>query len=174
MAEMIVELFAPDFGVMVSRDMGLDNLRLFATLAYRVLMPERRCFDLQGEYLHGRDPREVVYQAFVTTYDSLVEEQGPDINKWSYDRGVWTFGLASLEPAGTQPQDYSLTVPQRNVGTYWMAVELGNPIKAFDVVAPGQCGNPKSPHYVDQVPLFRDFKIKPMKFYRDELPPYPG
>ncbi|HQM47478.1 MAG TPA: penicillin acylase family protein [Candidatus Hydrogenedentes bacterium] len=174
MAEMIVELFAPDFGVMVSRDMGLDNLRLFATLAYRVLMPERRCFDLQGEYLHGRDPREVVYQAFVTTYDSLVEEQGPDINKWAYDRGVWTFGLASLEPAGTQPQDDSLTVPQRNVGTYWMAVELGNPIKAFDVVAPGQCGNPKSPHYVDQVPLFRDFKMKPMKFYRDELPPYPG
>jgi len=174
MAELIVQLFAPDFGLLVSRDMGLDNLRLFATLAFRVLMPERRCYDLQGEYLHGRDPHEVAYQAFSATYDRLVEEHGADIQQWAYDRGVWKFGSAEDRPEGEElPGDEALTVPQRNVGTYWMAVELGNPIKAFDVLAPGQCGHPDSPHLVDQVALFREFKMKPMKFYREDLPPKP-
>lgn len=173
LAETMVQLFAPDLGMMVSRDMGLDNLRLFATLAYRVLAPEQRCIDLQGDYLHGRDPQEVVYQAFTIAYERLAGEHGRDIHQWQYDRGVWKFGDAIDDPDAVLGES-PLVVPQRNVGTYWMAVELGERIKAYDVLAPGQCGHPDSPHYVDQVPLFGEFTMKPMKFYRDELPPYPG
>jgi hypothetical protein len=170
----MVQLFAPDLGVMVSRDMGIDNLRLFATLAYRVLVPERSCIELQGDYLHGRDPNEVVYKAFSIAYDRLVAEQGTDIHQWCFDRGVWKFGPAIDDPEAVLGKS-PLVVSQRNVGTYWMAVELApDRIKAFDVLTPGQCGLPDSPHYVDQVPLFADYEMKPMKFYRDELPPYPG
>ena len=57
LAETMVQLFAPDLGVMVSRDMGLDNLRLFATLAFRVLAPEQRCIALQGDTCTGATPR---------------------------------------------------------------------------------------------------------------------
>ncbi|MHC4608377.1 MAG: penicillin acylase family protein, partial [Planctomycetota bacterium] len=55
-------------------------------------------------------------------------------------------------------------------GTYQMAVELTKegPI-AWTLAAPGQCEDPESKHYKDQVELFGAWKYKKFVFKRDEM-----
>lgn len=51
-------------------------------------------------------------------------------------------------------------------GDGWVfAVEFGQPLKAYSVLAYGQTDNPDSPHHTDQVELFTRGKMKQIAFY---------
>jgi penicillin G amidase len=158
--ELLVELLSPDFGGMVKRDSSMENLKLFFTLAYRVLLPDKAGIELQGDYLHGRDRHDVAFAAFETVFAELKEAHGEDMSQWPFDNGETEFGeLGSL--------------PRRNAGTYWLAAELGDTIRAKDLLVPGQSGLQASPHFGDQFELFRDWQYKEMRFLPEDFEPPP-
>ncbi len=58
-----------------------------------------------------------------------------------------------------------------NRGTYNQIVHLGpgSHLFAQNVVAPGQSGNPSSPHFADQLGLYTTWTYKPMRLTRADL-----
>ena len=48
-------------------------------------------------------------------------------------------------------------------------MELGDPIRARTVVPYGQSGDPSSPHFLDQAPLFVAGEFKPSWFTMEEI-----
>lgn len=149
--EVMVTLCQPGFGPLVQRSMDMESLRIFGPLVHRILIPADSGIELQGDYLHGRDKDGVTYEAFEKVVGQLAAEHGPDMGQWPYEpRKGPSFG-----PLGD--------VPSRSVGTYCMAAQLSTPITAVDVLPPGQSEHAESPHYGDQLELFRDWQYKPIK-----------
>jgi penicillin amidase len=56
-----------------------------------------------------------------------------------------------------------------NRGTYGQIVHLGEGegLRAVNVISPGQSGDFRSPHFADQLPLYANWKYKPMRLTRD-------
>jgi acyl-homoserine lactone acylase PvdQ len=52
---------------------------------------------------------------------------------------------------------------------YVSVVEFGPQVRALSVVPYGQSGDPSSPHYFDQAPLFASGRFKPSWFTMDEI-----
>jgi len=48
-------------------------------------------------------------------------------------------------------------------------VEFGNPVRALSVIPYGQSGDPASPHFFDQGPLFAEGRFKKVLFTLDEV-----
>lgn len=48
-------------------------------------------------------------------------------------------------------------------------VEFGEKVKAKSLLAGGQSGDPKSPHFMDQAQLYADQQFKNVAYYRDEV-----
>ncbi len=48
-------------------------------------------------------------------------------------------------------------------------VEFGARVKAMAVMAGGQSGDPKSPHFADQIQRYAEGRLRPVYFYPDEL-----
>ncbi|MCX5771160.1 MAG: penicillin acylase family protein, partial [Candidatus Hydrogenedentes bacterium] len=141
MLDTMMELLAPDFKGMVKRDMTIENLQLFGLLTFRILCPDKSGIKLKGDYLHGRDKDEVAYRCFTNVLDRLTAAHGPDMTKWPYTPPNMSMG--DLPP-----------FPTRNCGGFWMCTELGNPVRAMDLIISGQTAHRKSPHWCDERPLF--------------------
>jgi acyl-homoserine-lactone acylase len=52
---------------------------------------------------------------------------------------------------------------------YVSVVEFGNPIRALSITPYGQSGDPASPHFFDQAPLFVEGRFKPVPFTLEEV-----
>lgn len=154
---MMTDLLRPDFGPVVRRSLNSVNLWLFGALTYRVLFPEKSGVKLEGDYLHGRDPKQLAFQAFKEALNTLEKKFGTDMKAWPYKRKPIKFGNLG-------------TAAGRSMGTYCMGVELSSPMRAVDLNAPGQCALPASPHYSDQLPLLRDWKYRDMVFMTSASP----
>ena len=63
-----------------------------------------------------------------------------------------------------------------NRGTYNQLVHLGTGPQLFgqNVVAPGQSGNPFSPHFADQLELYATWRYKPMRLDREDVRDFTG
>jgi acyl-homoserine-lactone acylase len=48
-------------------------------------------------------------------------------------------------------------------------VEFGPHVKAMAVMAGGQSGDPRSPHFADQISRYADGRLRQVYFYPDEL-----
>lgn len=53
-----------------------------------------------------------------------------------------------------------------NRGTYNQLVDLRGRVQAWNVVAPGQSGDPTSPHFSDQLELYATWEYKEMVLRR--------
>lgn len=149
--ETMIDLFSPDFGPLVQRNIKMENLRLFFTVAFRILLPEKSGIVMCGDYLHGRDKDDLAFEAFMDVFARLKEEHGEDISQWRY------------EPPDKARFGSLGQMPMPNVGTYWMIAELSDPIVAEDMLVPGQSALKASPHYGDQFDLFCKMRYKKMK-----------
>jgi acyl-homoserine lactone acylase PvdQ len=119
---------------------------------------------LSHDYLGAEPVNAAVTTALVDALDQLAAQYGADVNGWLQPVARISWNALPLLPA----------VPDTiwmNRGTYNQLVHLGhgNQLTARNVVAPGQSGDPTSPHFADQLPLYANWLYKPMRLDQDDL-----
>ncbi|MCP4641651.1 MAG: penicillin acylase family protein [bacterium] len=152
----MMEILSPDFGLVLERNLDLMNLQLFGLLVFRLLEPERAGIAVQGDYLHGRDPHTIASACFLKALKRLTDEHGPDMEQWPYEPHTREF-------------EHIGRYPWRQSGSYWMAVELSNPMRVQDMLVPGACGLEASPHFNDQVDLFHFWQLRKTRYLPGDL-----
>lgn len=128
-----------------------------ANVVSRLLAGRHAVLPLQGDYLHGTTVRGVVTTSLISALDGLTRKYGTS----STDRWLTPDATISWSALG------AVGVPDTawmNRGTYNQVVSLDmvGP-SGENVVAPGQSGDPRSPHFADQLALFAAWRYKPMR-----------
>lgn len=128
------------------------------------LLDDDPAVPLLHDYLNGESVTDAVTAALVDTLDELSAAYG------STDTGTWLQPVAKIHwsPLGVG------TVPDTiwmNRGTYNQIVHLGRGARMYgvNVIAPGQSGDPSSPHFSDQLALYASWTYKPMILDRQDL-----
>jgi penicillin amidase len=140
------------------------NGNVLGNLVARLLGAAPGSLPLSHPYLDGESAGAAVTAALVTALDQLAARYGADPNGW----------LQPVAHIAWEPLPLVTAVPDTiwmNRGTYNQLVHLGpgNQLTAHNVVAPGQSGDPASPHFDDQLPLYKDWLYKPMRLDRADL-----
>ena len=150
------EIFADDLG-------GALQPNVVGNLAYRMLA-SNPALPLLHDYLGGESVDQAFTKALIDALDQLTVQYG------SSDMAGWLQPVALIHwsPLGLG------TVPDTiwmNRGTYNQIVHLGKgpQLYAENVIAPGQSGNPFSPHFADQLELYATWTYKPMRLTRPDL-----
>jgi acyl-homoserine lactone acylase PvdQ len=117
---------------------------------------------LQYDYLSGATVEEAVTSSLIAALDQLSVEYG------SADPADWLQPISTIgwDPIG------AVGVPDTiwmNRGTYNQIVRLGGRVWAENVIAPGQSGDPTSPHFADQLPLYASWTYKEMRLTKADL-----
>jgi len=121
------------------------------------------------DYFNGVDPNVMMSKAF----DSALAALGSDPARWS---------AVQREVVQMRPLSYP-SIPEvgtfldANRGTYTILVVLGGPhVRSVSVLPLGQSGSIQGtppdtpafdPHFTDQLSMFKEFRYKPMHFYRN-------
>jgi penicillin G amidase len=125
--------------------------------------PTSRWFNDQAtDETETRD--DIIVRAFHQAVDALTTSFGADIGQWTWDR-FNVLKIDSLKPGGDRlggpVPGTSFTVnPGGNIGpvgggaSFRMIVDFGDPAASVGVYPGGQSGDPASPHYDDQIPLW--------------------
>ena len=133
---------------------GDDNTT--ANIESRLLSGRRAALPLQFDYLHGRTVGSVVTR---TLHDALSEltAQFGTANQAHWLTPDLTITWSPLG-AGSVPN-----TPWMNRGTYNQIVSLvPGHLVGENVVAPGQSGDARSPHFADQLTLYATWTYKHM------------
>jgi acyl-homoserine lactone acylase PvdQ len=142
---------------------GFDP-NVLGNLVGRLLDAKPGSLPLAHDYLDGRGLNAAVTGALRAALDRLAGRYGPDPAGW-----LQPVARISWEALPLTPQ-----VPDTiwmNRGTYNQLVHLGpgRHLWAENVVAPGQSGDPASPHFADQLQLYATWRYKPMRLDRSDL-----
>lgn len=135
---------------------------VLGNLVSRLLGAVPGALPLAHDYLGGEPPGVAVTAALVSALDELTARHGPAVGGWLQPVARIAWEALPLMPA----------VPDTiwmNRGTYNQIVHLGPRVTARNVVAPGQSGDPASPHFADQLPLYASWQYKPMRLDRSDL-----
>ncbi len=128
----------------------------------------------------GINFRDSARKAFVMAVDTLMTRYGDFRMKWGVvyrvrrgevdvpvGGGSGTLGNFRVIYFGPEEEDGKRKVIG---GDGWVfAVEFGQKIKAYSVLAYGQSNNPESPHFDDQASLFAANKMKRVAYSEDEI-----
>jgi len=142
---------------------GFDP-NVLGNLVARVLGAAPASLPLAHDYLDGQGVDAAVTAALRSALDQLAARYGPDLASW-------------LQPVAHISWDALPLTPQvpdtiwMNRGTYNQIVHLGagRHLWAENVVAPGQSGDPASPHFSDQLALYATWRYKPMRLDLPDL-----
>jgi acyl-homoserine-lactone acylase len=77
-------------------------------------------------------------------------------------------GLGTLRVIGYQIRQNNSFVGNSG-DSFIMITELSSPIKSVSILPYGNSGDPNSPHYKDQMPLFSTENYKPVWFYKEDI-----
>jgi len=133
---------------------------LVANLTYRLITTEP-ALPLNYNYLGSSSVSTALTEALISSLDNL------EIKYGSSDMGQWLQAAAQLhwtqQGAAGVPD-----TPWMNRGTYNQIVSMGkgSELYGYNVVAPGQSGDPYSPNFADQLGLFASMTYKPMLLSR--------
>jgi len=150
------KVFADDLG-------GALDRTVVGNLAARMLEDDP-ALPLLHDYLGGMTVENALTGSLIDALDTLTVAYG------SADPADWLQpdALIHWSPigAGTVPDTIWM-----NRGTYNQIVHLGmGPrLYAFNVISPGQSGDPFSPHFADQLGLYAAWTYKPMRLTRLDL-----
>jgi penicillin amidase len=151
-------IFGDELG---STQSSLGNV--VGNLTYRLLV-DGAALPLQHDYLDGETAEQAVTSALIDALDAL------ELQYTSLDPADWLQEIAEIvwSPIGVG------TVPNTiwmNRGTYNQIVHLGPgpELQAQNVIAPGQSGDPFSPHFADQLLNYATWTYKPMRLTRTDL-----
>jgi penicillin amidase len=141
---------------------GVDRT-VQANLIYRLLQGDDAALPVQADYLGGRTLGDAVTRSLADALDALAAQYGtPDLDRWLQARAeiFWA-------PGGIGSVHNTLWM---NRGTYNQLVHLGRGegLRALNVIAPGQSGDFRSPHFADQLPLYESWTYKPMRLTRED------
>jgi acyl-homoserine-lactone acylase len=83
-------------------------------------------------------------------------------------------GLASgdwgaLASYGSRPGDNTKRIYGTSGNSFVAVVEFGEKVKAKSLLAGGESGDPKSPHFYDQAHRYVDVQFKDVAFYREDV-----
>lgn len=155
-ADYLASVLGPDY--LPGR--GLEHVT--ANVALRLLQGDRAALPLTLDYLHDRPLESAVTGSLITALDHLTTQYGTP------DPAAWLTPAVTVEwtplGAGTGP-----ATPQMNRGTYNQIIALGPDVHGENVVAPGQSGDPRSPHFTDQLALYTAWRYKPMHLTRHDI-----
>lgn len=140
----------------------LTDIFVLGNLVDRLLRGEEAALPLQYDYLGGVTVEVAVTNALIAALDQLSVDYG------SSDPAHWRQPISTItwEPIG------AVGVPDTiwmNRGTYNQIVHLGGRTWAENVIAPGQSGEPSSPHFADQLPLYASWTYKEMRLTKADL-----
>jgi penicillin G amidase len=132
-------------------------------LVLRLLEGSRAALPLQGDYLGGRTVDQALTAALIAALDGQATRfASTDMARWLAPRAeiFWV-------PGGIGSVPNTLWM---NRGTYGQLVHLGRgpALRAVNVIAPGQSGDYRSPHFADQLPLYATWQYKPMRLDRQD------
>ncbi len=149
-------VFADDLG-------GVFEQVLSGNLTYRLLADDP-ALPLLHDYLGGETAEEALTASLIDTLDALTVQYG------TADPAGWLQPIAEIvwAPLGVGTVPNTLWM---NRGTYNQIVHLGKgpQMVGMNVISPGQSGNPFSPHFSDQLPLYAGWTYKPMRLNRPDL-----
>lgn len=121
------------------------------------------------DYFNGANPNAVISTSFSEALAILAAAQGNNPATWTGPRGTINFNHPIIGNVGT--------IPNSNRATYGQIVVLGRPkITGESIFTLGQSGFVHlvpptgfalDPHFRDQLELFRNFRYKPMRFFRN-------
>ncbi len=137
-------------------EVGAPDDNTTANVLARLLAGPRAALALQADYLHGASVRAAVTGSLRAALQDLADRYGSD------DPATWLTPALFIDwsplGAGSVPR-----TPWMNRGTYNQIVSLlPDGIQAENVVAPGQSGDVRSPHFADQLRLYATWTYKPM------------
>lgn len=140
----------------------LSNRFVLGNLVDRMLRGDDAALPLAYDYLGGESVEEAVTGALVAALDELTATYG------SADPADWRQPISTISwsPIGAAGVPDTIWM---NRGTYNQIVHLGRRTWAENVVAPGQSGEPTSPHFADQLELYATWTYKPMRLTRADL-----
>jgi penicillin amidase len=147
----VAGLLAPKLGTSVDRT-------LCAQIVYRLLEGSAAALPVQADYLGGKTIGAALTGSLADALDALaVRYASPDPTAWLQPRAeiFW-------EPGGIGSVPNTIWM---NRGTYNQIVHLGrgSSLYAENVIAPGQSGDYRSPHFSDQLALYETWTYKPMR-----------
>ena len=152
---LVGQVFADELGTRYERNWA-------ANLAGRLLIPG--IVPLFHDYLDGQTVSGAVTGALIDALDSLTGTYGTsDMSTWLAPAAVTTWTpIGAIGVPDT---------PWMNRGTYNQITHLGRGAKmsAQNVIAPGQSGDPRSPHFADQLLNYATWSYKPMRLNKASL-----
>lgn len=96
-------------------------------------------------------------------------EQPFDDNKPSLPCGLASGKWGALASYGAQPYKGSKRIYGTSGNSFVAVVEFGPKLKAKSLLAGGESGDPRSPHFYDQAQRYVDTQFKDVAFYREEV-----
>jgi len=152
---LVGQVFADELGTRYERNWA-------ANLAGRMLIPG--IVPLFHDYLGGQSVGDAVTGALIDALDSLTGSYG------SSDMSTWLHPAAMTKwsPIGAVGVP---DTPWMNRGTYNQITHIGRGanMSAQNVIAPGQSGDPRSPHFADQLFNYASWQYKPMRLNKASL-----
>ena len=163
LGDMIFSAFEPALGADLARSEASSNMLLHVlddALGPGSGVPPSR------DYFEGRDPYAQMSVAFDQALGELRSELGPDPTRWTPPRPTTNFDHP-IPLIGRVA-----TIPASNRSTYGQIVQLSERgITSENIFTLGQSGFIQrvpdgfelDPHFLDQLPLYRNFEYKPMQ-----------
>ncbi len=166
---------------------SLFGERWLPWLVNQLADPDSHWFNLG----HGETRDEVMALALNEALAELKSRLGPDMSKWKwgtlhqltfnhslganpllavlFNRGPYPIGGDHTTVWASGASYYNLDTSQMIGPPFRMAIDLGDLSNASGCLAPGQSGNPASPHYGDQIAAWFKGKFHPMLYARSDV-----
>lgn len=96
-------------------------------------------------------------------------EQPFDDSKPSLSVGLASGRWGALASYGARPYNGSKRIYGTSGNSFVAVVEFGPKLRAKSLLAGGQSGDPKSPHFFDQAQRYVDRQFKDVAFYREDV-----
>lgn len=143
----------------------------------------------------GRLPEELLCEAISEALSGIRKVLGPNHRTWSWgalhrvsfqhplgalrplrsflSRGPYPAGgdadtlrMMAFRAAGKDESGRPVCSPVTTGPGYRFIADLADPEGGWSIIAPGQSGNPASPHYDDQIQMWLEMRYRPMVFGR--------